>query len=71
VGGIGEWLTDGVNGRLIEAGDTSAMADAMTALLRDPAQLARLGGGARAAAARFSPDAHLSRLETVLDRARQ
>jgi len=70
VGGIGEWLTDAVNGRLIPPADTPAMADAIAALLRDPAQRTRLAEGARAVAARFSPEAHLSQLETVLDRAR-
>ena len=71
VGGIREWLTDGGNGRLIARADTAAMADAIVTLLRDPAERARLGAGARAAAARFSPDAHLSRLEAVLDGARR
>ena len=69
VGGIREWLADGVNGRLIAAGDIAAMSDVIAALLRDPASRARLGEGARAAAARFSADAHLSRLEAVLERA--
>ena len=71
VGGIGEWLTDGVNGRLIAAGDTAAMSDAIAGLLRDPAQRTRFAHGARAAAARLSPEAHFSRLETVLDNARR
>ena len=71
VGGIREWLTDDVNGRLIPAGDTAAMSDAITTLLRDPLERARLGAGAHAAVARFSPDAHLSKLEAVLDRARR
>lgn len=71
VGGIGEWLADGVNGRLIAAGDTAAMAGAIAGLLRDPAQRRRLSDGARTVAARLSPDAHLSRLEAVLDNARR
>ena len=71
VGGIREWLTDTVNGRLIAAGDTAAMADAMATLLRDPAQRTRLADGARATAARLSPDAHFSHLEAVLDGARR
>lgn len=71
VGGIREWLTDGVNGRLVAAGDTAAMSDAIAALLREPAQRATLAAGARATAARLSPAAHLSRLERVLDLARR
>lgn len=70
VGGIREWLTDDVNGRLVGAGDTAAMGAAIAALLADPGERARLADGARATAARFSPEAHLSRLEAVLDRAR-
>lgn len=71
VGGIGEWLTDGINGRLVAAGDTAAMADAIAGLLRDPAQRRHLSDGARTAAARLSPEAHLTRLEAVLDNARR
>jgi glycosyltransferase involved in cell wall biosynthesis len=71
VGGIGEWLTDAVNGRLVAAGDTAAMGAAIATLLRDSTQRARLADGARAAAARLNPEAHFSRLETVLDRARR
>ena len=71
VGGIGEWLTDGINGRLVHAGDAPAMADAIAGLLSDPAQRRHLADGARAAAARLSPEAHFSRLERVLESARR
>jgi glycosyltransferase involved in cell wall biosynthesis len=69
VGGIREWLADGINGRLVAAGDVAAMSDAIASLLRDAASRARLGEGARAAATRLSADAHLSRLEAVLEHA--
>jgi glycosyltransferase involved in cell wall biosynthesis len=71
VGGIGEWLTDGVNGRMVAAGDTAAMGDAIASLLSDRARRMRFADGARAAATRLSPEAHFSRLEAVLDRARR
>jgi glycosyltransferase involved in cell wall biosynthesis len=71
VGGIREWLTDGASGRLVTRGDTAAMGDAIAALLRDSSERARLGAGARAASARLSPEAHLARLEAVLDGARR
>jgi glycosyltransferase involved in cell wall biosynthesis len=71
VGGIGDWLADDVNGRLVAAGDVAAMSDAIGAIVRDPERRARLGAGARAAAARLSPEAHLSRLEVILDKARR
>ena len=69
VGGIREWLTSD-SGRLVPAVDSAAMGEAIAALLRDSTQRARLAAGARASAARLNPDAHLSRLEAVLDRAR-
>jgi glycosyltransferase involved in cell wall biosynthesis len=68
VGGIREWLTDGVNGVLVRpAGDASHLGDAITRVLRDPDFRGRLSSGAREASARFSVDAHLARLEHVLD----
>ena len=70
VGGIREWLADGVNGRLIPAGDTAAMGTAIAALLRDAGERARLSTGARAVSARLSQAAHVSQLEAVLDGAR-
>jgi glycosyltransferase involved in cell wall biosynthesis len=71
VGGIGEWLTDGINGRLIHAGDAPAMAEAIAGLLRDPEERRHLADGARATAARLSPEAHFTRLERVLEAARR
>jgi glycosyltransferase involved in cell wall biosynthesis len=71
VGGLRYWLPAGVNGRLVAAGDTAAMSEAIAALLREPAQRDTLAAGARATAARLNAGAHLSRLEQVLDRARQ
>jgi glycosyltransferase involved in cell wall biosynthesis len=47
------------------------MGDAIASLLSDRARRMRFADGARAAAARLSPEAHFSRLEAVLDRARR
>jgi glycosyltransferase involved in cell wall biosynthesis len=70
-GGISEWLTNGVNGRLVTpVGDSAAMGAAIAAILVDPSTRVRLSEGARATAARLSMDAHLSRLEAVLEAAR-
>lgn len=52
VGGIDEVVRDGVSGRLVEAGDVSALAQALTAVARDPALRARLGAAALAQVAR-------------------
>jgi len=70
-GGISEWLADGVSGRLVTPiGDSAAMGAAIAGVLADPAARARLAAGARATATRLSVDAHLTRLEAVLNAAR-
>jgi glycosyltransferase involved in cell wall biosynthesis len=70
VGGIADWLADGENGRLIDpALGAVGLGDAIAGLLRDSALCVRLGAGARAAAARFSLDAHLRALAAILKQA--
>lgn len=49
VGGIPDVIEDGVTGRLVPADDVDALADAMRALLDDPAAAAAMGAAARAA----------------------
>ncbi len=67
VGGIREWLTDGVNGRLVEAGAAEdGLARAITALLRDPHERERMGQRALEVSRRMSIHAHVERLESVL-----
>jgi glycosyltransferase involved in cell wall biosynthesis len=71
VGGISEWLRDGVNGRLVgEPGSVEGMGTGIAEMLSAPASLARLGHGAVRAAASLSMAAHLDILEEVLGRAR-
>lgn len=64
VGGIPDWLADGAGGHLAPADPPTAagLADAVVRCLRDPGEHARLRGGARAAAGRFSQEAHLAAL---------
>jgi glycosyltransferase involved in cell wall biosynthesis len=70
VGGIGEWLTDGVNGCLVPtAGGPDAFGSAIAAVVGDPVEHARLAAGAREAALRFSAAAHVSRLEALFEQA--
>jgi glycosyltransferase involved in cell wall biosynthesis len=70
VGGIREWLRDGVNGVLVaERGDAAALGAALAALLGDRDALARAGAGARQAAKDLSIDAHVSHVEPLLARA--
>jgi glycosyltransferase involved in cell wall biosynthesis len=67
VGGIREWLRDGVNGCLADvAGGATALGDALASVLADPSIRARLSAGALAAARRFTADAHITALEFVL-----
>ncbi len=66
VGGIPDVIQDGVNGLLITAGDTRALAAAIRRLIDDPAFAARLGAAARATIAeRFTIEPMVERLEQV------
>jgi O-antigen biosynthesis protein len=47
VGGIGEWIQDGLNGLLVAAENSAALADAITRTARDRQLLHRLGAAAR------------------------
>jgi glycosyltransferase involved in cell wall biosynthesis len=73
VGGIPEWLTDGVNGRLVPADPPDAVrfADAILACLGDTAGFERMRARCRDLARRFSVDAHVTRLEALLREAAQ
>ncbi|MGC8879164.1 MAG: glycosyltransferase family 4 protein [Anaerolineae bacterium] len=44
-GGVVEWISDGVNGRLVPLGDRAALRDAIRALLDDPLARASLRAG--------------------------
>lgn len=67
VGGIPEWLSDAVNGRLAPGDPPSAagLAHAIVECVRDPAELARLRNGARERASRFDLDAHVDALLAI------
>lgn len=52
-----DYVADGVNGLLVPAADPAALADAITRLDTDPALLAQLAAGARAAATALTTDA--------------
>jgi glycosyltransferase involved in cell wall biosynthesis len=69
VGGIGDWLTDGVNGYLA-SGDpptASGLAGAIVGCLRDPLVHARLRRGAVTMAKRFNIKNHLTALMEVFE----
>ena len=66
VGGIPEWLQDGVTGRLAAAGDSAALGTVIAAILSDaPAASAMGAAGRERAAAEFSAARHLSALTGI------
>ena len=71
VGGIREWLADGLNGWLVPADPprVTPLASALARAAADPAALAGMRAGARAIAERMSLEAHVDALEVVLARA--
>lgn len=70
VGGVKDWLSDGVNGHLTEgrSHDAHALAGAIVKCLRDGAVYARLRRGALGMTNKFTLDVHLRALMNVLDR---
>jgi glycosyltransferase involved in cell wall biosynthesis len=68
VGGIPEWLTDGVNGKLVSADPPDAVrfADAIVACLADGPGFERMRERSRDLARRFSVDAHVTKLDALL-----
>jgi glycosyltransferase involved in cell wall biosynthesis len=53
-GGLGEFIDDGENGLLFEAGDDRMLADKLNRLLNDPGLRKRISANAQRTAARFS-----------------
>jgi glycosyltransferase involved in cell wall biosynthesis len=68
VGGIPEWLTDGVNGHLAPMLSASGLASAICGALSDSTHYDALCAGACRQAHRFSLNSHLSRLNAIFDR---
>jgi glycosyltransferase involved in cell wall biosynthesis len=68
VGGIPEWLQDGMNGHLAPGDPPRAdgLAGAIVRCLKDAGDYRRLSLGAEEAAGRFSRNAHMERLEPLL-----
>jgi glycosyltransferase involved in cell wall biosynthesis len=66
VGGISEWLRDGVNGVAVPAPPSAdAFGAALAGVLSDRARLAALRAGARRLADEMTLASHLDRLEAV------
>jgi glycosyltransferase involved in cell wall biosynthesis len=70
VGGIAEWLNDGVNALLVPAENSGALAEALRRCVDEPGLIASLGGNARRTFAEsFSIDRLGERFELLLNRA--
>jgi glycosyltransferase involved in cell wall biosynthesis len=68
VGGIGEWLHDGVNGVVVPApASPESFGDALASLLADGTRLLALGAGARKVAMEMTLDGHVDRLESIFE----
>jgi len=70
VGGIPDLVQDGVNGLLVEPGDTDALADALVQVLTDRELAQRLGSAAHASAGLWtiSPEEFAGRLRALVER---
>ena len=68
VGGIPEMIEDGVHGLLVPPADEPALAEALQALLADPARAARMGEAARRRVAeQFATEEQIRRLVAVVE----
>ncbi|HEX7143739.1 MAG TPA: glycosyltransferase family 4 protein [Gaiellaceae bacterium] len=67
-GGVAEVVHDGVNGLLVAAGDTAALAEAVRRYFTDDELRGRLRGAAAASVAEFAPDVVFGELEQTLRR---
>jgi len=68
VGGIAEEFTDGVDARLVPAGDPDALACALEQVARDPALRARLAAASAARAGDFDVRRAVTRIEAIYER---
>jgi glycosyltransferase involved in cell wall biosynthesis len=70
VGGIPDLVVDGVNGLLVEPGETEALAGALVRILQNRELAQRLGEQARASAAQWtiSPQEFARRLRALVER---
>jgi glycosyltransferase involved in cell wall biosynthesis len=70
-GGIPDLIDDGVNGLLVPAGDSAALAAALDRLMAEPETTARLAAAGRRTVEPFAWDRLQPRLEEALDRWRR
>ena len=63
--GIPETITDGVNGRLFEPGNSSALKDTLEDLIDNHAKLREMEKEALKSAEKYSPDQHIATLLNI------
>ncbi len=68
VGGIPEWLHDGVNGHLASPGDRASLAEAIVRSLADPQHYSQLRQGALQRTKAFGVDTHVEQLLRIFER---
>jgi len=70
VGGIADLLEDGVNGVLVEPGESSALAAALVHVLSKPGLVEGLAGAARSSVERWllTPDDYAERTRELVER---
>ena len=69
VGGVREWLDDGINGFLVPEKDTAALTAKLELLARDPALRMRLGAaGYRLVGERFTPQLFLDHFQQLIEK---
>jgi glycosyltransferase involved in cell wall biosynthesis len=68
-GGLSDYVTDGVNGRLLPPHDPALWAEVVLELLRDPEGLARIGEANVRAVARFTDERYSERMVSAYRRA--
>ena len=67
VGGVREWLADGVSGFVVPEKDTAAMAEKLELLYRDPELRSRMGAAGRELVAeRFAPGRFIARIGDLI-----
>lgn len=70
VGGVRDWLEDGVNGLLVRPAESRDLAIAITELLEDLGRVEQMGKAARRTAEKFSLESHMEKFEELLHRVR-
>jgi len=68
VGGIPEWLDDGVNGFLVEPGNSKQIAEKVIRLFSDRKLLEKMGENARKKAEQFSIEKHVIKIENIYEK---